>query len=32
MSPNLIVSGVIVLVLGFLGMLDGAAADTRRPG
>lgn len=32
MSPNLIISGVIVLGFGFLGMLDGAAADTRRPG
>ncbi len=32
MSPNLIVSCVIVLVVGFLGMLDGAAADTRRAG
>ena len=32
MSPNLIVSGMMILMLGPLGMFDAAAADTRRDG
>ncbi len=32
MRPNLVVPGMIVLVLGFLGMFDGATADSRRAG
>ena len=32
MRPNLVVPGIIVLVLGFLGMFDGATAYTQRAG
>ena len=32
MRSNLVVPGIIVLVLGFLGMFDGATADTQRAG